>query len=287
MKYRIYKNYLKEIKENTQVLTPGQRARNIISPPPPPPPPPAPPAPPKDSMTGRLGEYLYNKFPGMFGSGSTKTAASAQANNQKFLDVRQNIVDTDKEAIKQGLITKRIESKNTPVYGPPQLTATDVERDKNLRNLIAANKTQTGSTVPTTITKSPVRARRSAAVPVSFDDNLVSNKPMLATQTTAPAAVIPTLPRKGLSLSQAPSKTVAATTTTPISTVTSATAPAMVTNYTVKKGDNIWNIAKGILTSRNEKVPSNSEILAKVKEVARLNNIENPDKIYPGQKIVF
>lgn len=42
--------------------------------------------------------------------------------------------------------------------------------------------------------------------------------------------------------------------------------------YTVKKGDTLWNICKKELGDGS-----------KYKEIAELNKLENPDKIYPGQ----
>lgn len=42
--------------------------------------------------------------------------------------------------------------------------------------------------------------------------------------------------------------------------------------YTVKKGDTLWNICKKQLGDGQ-----------KYKEIAKLNKLENPDKIYPGQ----
>lgn len=49
-----------------------------------------------------------------------------------------------------------------------------------------------------------------------------------------------------------------------------AKTPAKV--YTVKKGDNLWNIAKTQLGNG-----------AKYKEIAQKNGISNPNRIYPGQ----
>ncbi len=44
--------------------------------------------------------------------------------------------------------------------------------------------------------------------------------------------------------------------------------------YTVKKGDTLWNICKKELGDGQ-----------KYKEIAKLNQLENPDKIYPGQEL--
>lgn len=44
--------------------------------------------------------------------------------------------------------------------------------------------------------------------------------------------------------------------------------------YTVKKGDTLWNICKQELGDGQ-----------KYKEIAELNKLENPDKIYPGQQL--
>ena len=44
------------------------------------------------------------------------------------------------------------------------------------------------------------------------------------------------------------------------------------TEYTVKRGDTLWGLAKDTFG-------------VSVKEITRANNLENPDRIYPGQKI--
>lgn len=44
------------------------------------------------------------------------------------------------------------------------------------------------------------------------------------------------------------------------------------TEYTVKRGDTLWGLAKDTFG-------------VSIKEIAKANNIENPDRIYPGQKI--
>ena len=43
-------------------------------------------------------------------------------------------------------------------------------------------------------------------------------------------------------------------------------------SYTVKKGDSLWNIAKKELGNGT-----------KYKEIAKINNLANPNLIYPGQ----
>lgn len=47
-----------------------------------------------------------------------------------------------------------------------------------------------------------------------------------------------------------------------------------VNSYTVKKGDTLWHIARRYLNNPSRYV-----------EIAKLNNIKNPDRIYPGQTI--
>ncbi|MCJ7856457.1 LysM peptidoglycan-binding domain-containing protein [Lachnospiraceae bacterium NSJ-143] len=47
-------------------------------------------------------------------------------------------------------------------------------------------------------------------------------------------------------------------------------------SYTVKKGDNLWSICKSMLNDGS-----------KFSEVARINGITNPSRIYPGQVIRF
>ena len=53
-------------------------------------------------------------------------------------------------------------------------------------------------------------------------------------------------------------------------------------SYTVKTGDNLWNILK-----REFKLTSNAEIAKKVKEIKDDNNLSNPDSIFPGQVLDF
>lgn len=50
--------------------------------------------------------------------------------------------------------------------------------------------------------------------------------------------------------------------------------------YSIKTGDNLWNIVKKEFNLKNS-----DDIAKKVQEVARKNNIKNPDSIFAGQKI--
>lgn len=50
--------------------------------------------------------------------------------------------------------------------------------------------------------------------------------------------------------------------------------------YSVKSGDNLWNIVK-----KEFKLKNSDDIAQKVQEVAKKNNIKNPDSIFEGQKI--
>ena len=54
--------------------------------------------------------------------------------------------------------------------------------------------------------------------------------------------------------------------------------------YKVKQGDNLWNIAKKAL-AQSDQPADDKAILNLVSEIARINNIENPDLIYPDQKL--
>jgi rare lipoprotein A len=56
------------------------------------------------------------------------------------------------------------------------------------------------------------------------------------------------------------------------STEENAKAEEKWTEYTVKQGDTLWGLARDTFG-------------VSVKEIARANNIANPDRIYPGQKI--
>lgn len=51
-----------------------------------------------------------------------------------------------------------------------------------------------------------------------------------------------------------------------------------ISEYTVQSGDNLWNIVTDFYN-----LTDNSDIAAKVVEIAIYNNIENPDIIYVGQ----
>ena len=70
---------------------------------------------------------------------------------------------------------------------------------------------------------------------------------------------------------------VGAAATAAVATVTktrSTTGKTTPKTYTVVKGDTLWSICKKHLGDGQ-----------KYKEVAKLNNLENPDLIYPGQKL--
>ena len=54
--------------------------------------------------------------------------------------------------------------------------------------------------------------------------------------------------------------------------------------YIVKKGDNLYKIAKNYLIE-NGRTASNKEIYSLIRKITVLNNIENPDKIFKGQKL--
>ncbi|MBS4760352.1 MAG: LysM peptidoglycan-binding domain-containing protein [Clostridium sp.] len=51
-------------------------------------------------------------------------------------------------------------------------------------------------------------------------------------------------------------------------------------SYTIKTGDNLWNICKNQF-----KLNNNTDIANKVKEVAKANNISNPNLIFAGKEI--
>lgn len=54
----------------------------------------------------------------------------------------------------------------------------------------------------------------------------------------------------------------------------------MSTNYTIQSGDNLWNICK-----KHFKLNNNTDIAKKVKEVAKTNNISNPNLIFAGHEL--
>ena len=53
--------------------------------------------------------------------------------------------------------------------------------------------------------------------------------------------------------------------------------------HVVQRGESLWSIAKSLLGGN----ASNAEIQAKVKELAAMNGISNPNRIYPGQQINY
>lgn len=55
--------------------------------------------------------------------------------------------------------------------------------------------------------------------------------------------------------------------------------------YKIKRGDNLWSIAKDTLSEQLGRAPKNAEIATHVRDIARENEIENPDKIYAGQEL--
>lgn len=58
--------------------------------------------------------------------------------------------------------------------------------------------------------------------------------------------------------------------------------PTETNSYTVQAGDNLWQIV-----ARRYQLDDNSEIYRKEKEIAELNNIDNPNLIYAGMVINF
>lgn len=62
------------------------------------------------------------------------------------------------------------------------------------------------------------------------------------------------------------------------------------TEYEVKKGDNIWKLAKGILSEGGKK-PTNAEIMKLTMQISGSNQERfksgNPNLIYPGQKLLL
>jgi lysozyme len=58
--------------------------------------------------------------------------------------------------------------------------------------------------------------------------------------------------------------------------------PREANSYTVQAGDNLWQIV-----ARRYQLDDNSEIYRKEKEIAELNNIDNPNLIYAGMVINF
>lgn len=63
---------------------------------------------------------------------------------------------------------------------------------------------------------------------------------------------------------------------------TTPEAPKESDSYTVQAGDNLWQIV-----ARRYQLDDNSEIYRKEKEIAELNNIDNPNLIYAGMVINF
>jgi len=60
------------------------------------------------------------------------------------------------------------------------------------------------------------------------------------------------------------------------------------TEYTIKKGDNMWNIARDILKQNGNEKPSNKEIMELTMKIAgsNQNKVKNPNLIYPGGKLI-
>lgn len=55
--------------------------------------------------------------------------------------------------------------------------------------------------------------------------------------------------------------------------------------YTVKNGDNLWDIAKQILIKTIAREPNNKKIAQLVSKITKINNLKDPDLIFAGQKL--
>ncbi len=60
----------------------------------------------------------------------------------------------------------------------------------------------------------------------------------------------------------------------------------ILSQYTVKKGDTLFDIVKKHLHSQGF-TPSDKDIMKNVEKIAKANNITNPNLIFPGQTIKF
>ncbi len=56
-------------------------------------------------------------------------------------------------------------------------------------------------------------------------------------------------------------------------------------NYTIRQGDTLWSVARDSLQHQNGERPSNAQILEQVRNIARENNIANPDRIPLGTEL--
>ncbi len=55
--------------------------------------------------------------------------------------------------------------------------------------------------------------------------------------------------------------------------------------YKIKRGDNLWSIAKDTLSEQLGRAAKDSEIATHVKDIARENEIKDPNKIYAGKEL--
>jgi LysM repeat protein len=60
-----------------------------------------------------------------------------------------------------------------------------------------------------------------------------------------------------------------------------------VVNYTVKKGESLWTIVKNRIPFPPGTRLSDAEVASLVKRLTKMNALQNPDVIFPGQALVL
>lgn len=77
--------------------------------------------------------------------------------------------------------------------------------------------------------------------------------------------------------------------TPPATAPTSSALPNTSTSYSVRSGDNLWDIAEGVLASSLGHTPTNQQVATYTTALiaANASRVANPNLIYPGQSLVL
>ncbi len=115
---------------------------------------------------------------------------------------------------------------------------------------------------------------------------LVLNGPNHGVTVRTTVDATPPAPAAPATTASPPAPTAAAT---PTASTTSAALPFSSSSYSVKSGDNLWDISTGVLASALGHAPTDQQVATYMAALITANKsrLTNPNLIYPGQSLVL